>query len=179
MVPQNGWFIIQKPIKMDDLGGKPTIFGNIPQFSGAKREDSRTTWLNDQWLNDLQTTWNSHLIGMFRKFRSPILRVDGLAGSKWRVWQSLWGLRDLINLIFFVLEHVWSIKLGNHGSPYQRGHLLRHVIDSVLHWKLKAERHNNAFNRQNVQMFFSLENLQNPTFRSDKDVKTVGQDADL
>ena len=29
VVPQNGWFIMENSIKMDDLGGKPTIFGNI------------------------------------------------------------------------------------------------------------------------------------------------------
>jgi len=28
-VPQNGWFTMGELIKMDDLGGKPTIFGNI------------------------------------------------------------------------------------------------------------------------------------------------------
>ena len=27
-IPQNGWFIMENLIKMDDLGGKPTIFGN-------------------------------------------------------------------------------------------------------------------------------------------------------
>ena len=32
-VPQDGWFIMKNPIKMDDLGGKPTIFGNTHLYN--------------------------------------------------------------------------------------------------------------------------------------------------
>ena len=35
-LPQNGWKKMENPIKMDDLVGKPTIFGNIHLFSMAK-----------------------------------------------------------------------------------------------------------------------------------------------
>ena len=36
VVPQNGWFIMENLIKMDALGGKPTIFGNIQVIPGSQ-----------------------------------------------------------------------------------------------------------------------------------------------
>ena len=36
-VPHNGWFTMEKPVKMDDLGGKPTIFWKPPYLVQQKR----------------------------------------------------------------------------------------------------------------------------------------------
>ena len=51
-VPQNGWFIMENHYKMDDLGGKPTIFGNT--HIGNYTTES-ITWIFQQFLPRFET----------------------------------------------------------------------------------------------------------------------------
>ena len=75
VVPQNEWFIMENPIKMDDLGGKPTIFGNIHLASqlmfGIAMSDV-LTWLSLRNSEDsdppVSTGGNSEGPAMFNNF---------------------------------------------------------------------------------------------------------------
>ena len=46
VVPQDGWFIRETPIRIDDLGGFPPIFGSTPIFEFVRYETKFTSLLD-------------------------------------------------------------------------------------------------------------------------------------
>ena len=100
-VPQNGWVIMENPIKMDDLGGKPTFFGSTSRwfhFSKALR---------------------CHL-GTYRWNLSKMFKPQGRLNFTW-VFGSSWGWESFTadpkitppkkKCSTMNLEHVWKMYI--------------------------------------------------------------------
>ena len=84
MVPQNGWFMMENLIKMDDLGGKPTIFGNTRIGIGTWQVHWNSTSMTP-WCPRLQrNTWT-----MLEVLISHHQYKNNLEGQK---TTNIWGI---------------------------------------------------------------------------------------
>ena len=92
LVPQNRWFIIENPIKMDDLGGKPTIFGNtqIPNSFGLFVAPKMFQLPWDQ-------NCNHQVAGLGWQSLKPWLlcNIGGAIWSKGWIFPIKWGIEEL------------------------------------------------------------------------------------